>query len=128
MNSQPLPRIFSEPDHGEGRTMLRGLSTMNLWAEDLAAATRWYTELLGVEPYFTSEAAGRGSCYVEFRIGDYEHEPASASGGSPRPSWRADQPGWSSTGMSMTWRPRSTGWCRWAPSSSSRSPSRARGS
>jgi predicted enzyme related to lactoylglutathione lyase len=54
--------------------MLRGLSTMNLWAEDLAAATHWYTELLGVEPYFTSEAAGRGSGYVEFRIGDYEHE------------------------------------------------------
>jgi predicted enzyme related to lactoylglutathione lyase len=54
--------------------MLRGLSTMNLWAEDLAAATRWYSELLGVEPYFTSEAAGRGSGYVEFRIGDYEHE------------------------------------------------------
>jgi hypothetical protein len=41
--------------------MLRGISTMNLWAEDLPAATRWYTALLGVEPYFTSEAAGRGS-------------------------------------------------------------------
>jgi catechol 2,3-dioxygenase-like lactoylglutathione lyase family enzyme len=54
--------------------MLRGISTMNLWAEDMAAATRWYTELLGVEPYFTSEAARRGSGYVEFRIGDYQHE------------------------------------------------------
>jgi predicted enzyme related to lactoylglutathione lyase len=54
--------------------MLRGLSTMNLWAEDLAAATDWYSELLGVDPYFTSEAAGRGSGYAEFRIGDYEHE------------------------------------------------------
>jgi predicted enzyme related to lactoylglutathione lyase len=54
--------------------MLRGISTMNLWAEDLPAATRWYTELLGVAPYFTSEAAGRGSGYVEFRIGDYQHE------------------------------------------------------
>jgi len=54
--------------------MLRGISTMNLWAEDLPAATRWYTELLGVEPYFTSEAAGRGPGYVEFRIGDYQHE------------------------------------------------------
>jgi predicted enzyme related to lactoylglutathione lyase len=54
--------------------MLRGISTMNLWAEDLPAAARWYTELLGVEPYFTSEAAGRGSGYVEFRIGDYQHE------------------------------------------------------
>ena len=54
--------------------MLRGMSTLNLWAEDLAAATRWYSKLLGVQPYFTSEAAGRGSGYVEFRIGDYQHE------------------------------------------------------
>ncbi len=54
--------------------MLRGLSTLNLFAEDLPAATRWYTEVLGVKPYFTSEAAGRGPGYVEFRIGDYQHE------------------------------------------------------
>jgi predicted enzyme related to lactoylglutathione lyase len=54
--------------------VLRGMSTINLWAEDLSAAARWYTELLGVEPYFTSEAAGRGPGYVEFRIGDYQHE------------------------------------------------------
>jgi predicted enzyme related to lactoylglutathione lyase len=54
--------------------MLRGVSTISLWAEDLPAATRWYAELLGVEPYFTSEAAGRGPGYVEFRVGDYEHE------------------------------------------------------
>ncbi|HKA07761.1 MAG TPA: VOC family protein [Gemmataceae bacterium] len=54
--------------------MLRAMSTLNLWADDLAAATRWYTELLGVAPYFTSEAAGRGPGYVEFRIGDYQHE------------------------------------------------------
>ena len=54
--------------------MLRGMTTMNLWAEDLPAASRWYTELLGVPPYFTSEGAGRGPGYVEFRIGDYQHE------------------------------------------------------
>jgi len=54
--------------------MLRGMSTIRLGAEDLLAATRWYTELLGVEPYFTSEAAGLGPGYVEFRIGDYQHE------------------------------------------------------
>jgi predicted enzyme related to lactoylglutathione lyase len=45
-----------------------------VWADDLRAATRWYTDLLGVEPYFSSEAAGRGPGYVEFRIGDHEHE------------------------------------------------------
>ncbi len=54
--------------------MLRGMSTLNLWADDLPAATRWYAELLGMEPYFTSEAVGRGPGYVEFRVGDYEHE------------------------------------------------------
>ena len=54
--------------------MLRGISTVNLWAEDLPAATHWYTELLGVEPYFSSEAVGRGTGYVEFRIGDYQQE------------------------------------------------------
>lgn len=54
--------------------MLRGMTTLNLWAADLPAAVRWYTELLGVEPYFSSEAAGRGPGYVEFRIGDYQHE------------------------------------------------------
>jgi predicted enzyme related to lactoylglutathione lyase len=54
--------------------MLRGISTVSFWADDLPAATRWYTELLGIEPYFTSEAVGRGPGYVEFRIGDYQHE------------------------------------------------------
>lgn len=48
--------------------MLRGLTTVRFHASDLSAAKRWYTELLGVEPYF--ERPG----YVEFRIGDYRHE------------------------------------------------------
>ncbi len=48
--------------------MLRGLSTVSFWADDHAAATRWYTELLGIDPYF--ERPG----YAEFRVGDYQHE------------------------------------------------------
>lgn len=48
---------------------LRGLSTVSFWADDVEAAKRWYSELLGIEPYFE-----RGGAYVEFRIGDYEHE------------------------------------------------------
>lgn len=48
--------------------MLRGLATVNVYATDHAAATRWYAELLGIEPYY--ERPG----YNEFRIGDYEHE------------------------------------------------------
>lgn len=48
--------------------MLRGLTTINYWADDLEAARKWYTELLGIEPYFVRPA------YVEFRVGDYQHE------------------------------------------------------
>ena len=48
--------------------MLRGLTTISFWAADLAAAKKWYAELLGVEPYF--ERPG----YAEFRLGDYQHE------------------------------------------------------
>jgi catechol 2,3-dioxygenase-like lactoylglutathione lyase family enzyme len=32
--------------------MLRGLTTVNFWAADMAAAKKWYTELLGFGPYF----------------------------------------------------------------------------
>lgn len=49
--------------------MLRGFATINYFTDDLAAATSWYAEFLGVEPYF--EVPGG---YVEFRIGDYRHE------------------------------------------------------
>lgn len=56
--------------------MLRGITTVSFWADDLAAATAWYTELLGIAPYF--ERPG----YAEFRIGDYMYhlEPRNRSG------------------------------------------------
>jgi predicted enzyme related to lactoylglutathione lyase len=47
---------------------LRGMTTVSYFAQDHAAATKWYTELLGVEPYFMRPG------YVEFRLGDYQHE------------------------------------------------------
>jgi predicted enzyme related to lactoylglutathione lyase len=47
---------------------LRGISTINYFAADHAAAKKWYSEFLGVEPYF--ERPG----YAEFRLGDYQHE------------------------------------------------------
>ena len=53
--------------------MLRGLTTVNFFADDLSAARDWYTELLGVEPYFVREIEG-APAYIEFRIGDYQHE------------------------------------------------------
>ena len=53
--------------------MLRGLSTVSLFADDVAAARAWYAELLGIEAYFVRPAEGTPA-YVEFRIGDYQHE------------------------------------------------------
>ncbi len=47
---------------------LRGFTTISYWAADLEAAKRWYTDLLGIEPYFQRPG------YCEFRIGDYQHE------------------------------------------------------
>ena len=47
---------------------LRGVSTVTFFAADHAAARKWYTEFLGTETYF--ERLG----YVEFRLGDYQHE------------------------------------------------------
>ena len=54
--------------------MLRGFATINYWTDDLEAATRWYAELLDVEPYFQRPGPDGRPAYVEFRIGDYEDE------------------------------------------------------
>ncbi|MEV0202188.1 VOC family protein [Nonomuraea sp. NPDC050691] len=54
--------------------MLRGIATVNLFADDLAAARDWYTELLGVEPYFEAPGPDGGPAYVEFRVGDHQQE------------------------------------------------------
>lgn len=52
---------------------LRGLATVTLWADDVAAARAWYAGALGVEPYFQRPDA-ENPAYVEFRIGDHEDE------------------------------------------------------
>lgn len=48
--------------------VLRGVSTVRFQASDHAAAKAWYTEFLGIEPYFNRPG------YCEFRLGDYQHE------------------------------------------------------
>jgi len=53
--------------------MLRGLSTVSFFADDVVIAQAWYAELLGIEPYFVRPVQGTPA-YVEFRIGDYQHE------------------------------------------------------
>ncbi|MFC7546594.1 VOC family protein [Plantactinospora sp. GCM10030261] len=63
--------LVTPPD--EEQIMLRGLTTAVYFADDVPAAVRWYTELFGVEPYFVRPVDGPPA-YVEFRIGDYQHE------------------------------------------------------
>ncbi len=53
--------------------MLRGLTTVSFYADDVEAARDWYVTLLGIEPYFVRPVEGPPA-YVEFRIGDYQHE------------------------------------------------------
>ena len=47
---------------------LRGLSTISFFATDHEKAIKWYSDFLGIEPYFKMPG------YVEFRIGDYQNE------------------------------------------------------
>lgn len=54
-------------------SILRGLTTIVHIAADVPAATAWYAELLGVEPYF-ARPTPEEPLYVEFRIGDRQAE------------------------------------------------------
>jgi predicted enzyme related to lactoylglutathione lyase len=53
--------------------VFKGLATVNYWSDDVKAARKWYTELLGVKPYF-ERPDPENPAYIEFRIGDYLHE------------------------------------------------------
>ncbi len=53
---------------------LRGFATLNIWADDVPAAAEWYTELLGVPPYFERSGPDGRPAYIEFRVGDYQAE------------------------------------------------------
>lgn len=52
---------------------LRGFATISFFAADVRAARQWYSELLGIEAYFQRPDA-ENPAYVEFRLGDYQHE------------------------------------------------------
>jgi predicted enzyme related to lactoylglutathione lyase len=54
--------------------MLQGLTTISYWATDVTAAKDWYSELLGIEPYFNVPNTDGSLAYTEFRVGDYQHE------------------------------------------------------
>ena len=48
---------------------LRGMATVNYWADDVSAARDWYADLFGVEAYFQLPNKEEPA-YIEFRIGD----------------------------------------------------------
>jgi predicted enzyme related to lactoylglutathione lyase len=52
--------------------MLRGLATVSFYADDLRAAKEWYSAFLGIDAYYAFPKDD--PAYIEFRIGDYEHE------------------------------------------------------
>ena len=54
--------------------MLRGMCTVTYFADDVAAARRWYAELLGIDAYFVRPEQPAPPAYVEFRVGDDEDE------------------------------------------------------
>jgi predicted enzyme related to lactoylglutathione lyase len=56
-----------------GKLSLQGITTISFFAADMKAARAWYSELLGVDPYFQRPDAANPA-YIEFRIGDYQHE------------------------------------------------------
>lgn len=52
---------------------LRGMATVNYFAQDMRSARDWYAELFGVQAYFQMPSP-ENPAYVEFRIGDDEDE------------------------------------------------------
>lgn len=91
-------------------SILKGLTTMVLTADDVDAAAEWYADFLGQSPYFRQPPEGPAA-YVEFRIGpdedelgimDRSYSPEGTTAGAAR----------SRIGMSTMWRRPSPTW--WA--------------
>ncbi|MEU4338216.1 VOC family protein [Micromonospora lupini] len=83
---------------------LRGFATLNIWADDVAAATEWYAQFLGQDAYFSRPGPDGRPAYTEFRVGDYQAElgiidrryapPGAASGpGGAVMHWHVDDLG-----------------------------------
>lgn len=53
--------------------MLRGFATVSFYATDLKSAGEWYTQVLGIEPYYAVPSAD-DPAYIEFRFGDFQCE------------------------------------------------------
>src|SRR3712207_7458959 len=57
---------------------LRGITTLIYLVDDVAAATDWYTDLLGAGPFFTRPGPGGRVQYAKFAVGDSGAELAIA--------------------------------------------------
>jgi catechol 2,3-dioxygenase-like lactoylglutathione lyase family enzyme len=69
---------------------LRGISTLICLVDDVAAATDWYTELLGAGPFFTRPGPGGRVQYAKFAVGDSGASSPSPTAPRPRPArWPA---------------------------------------
>jgi len=69
---------------------LRGFATVRYSAEDVVAASAWYAEFLGAQPYFERPGPDGRPAYIEFRIGDRQAELGIVDSRFGRP---ADPPG-----------------------------------
>jgi hypothetical protein len=57
----------------ETKNTIRGMVTVSFWADDVKAAREWYSNLLGITPYF-ERPDSNNPAYVEYRFGDFQHE------------------------------------------------------
>ena len=103
--------------------MLRGLTTVSFWADDVIAARDWYADVLGIEPYFQRPEEGPPA-YIEFRIGADEDELGLIDRRYAPPIAPVILEERSSTGRSTTWRLRWPGWSSSELRSISRSPNK----
>ena len=120
-----LLRMTQEQHPRRHQKLLRGLCTVNFFAEDHVAAAKWYSELFGVPPYYDSADYGKGPGYLEFASATTNTSSASCPASSRPTRLAVRRPARSSTGTSTTSRPLWSGCWHWAPRSTLPSPSRA---
>ncbi|MGW4799333.1 VOC family protein [Nonomuraea sp. NPDC004297] len=86
--------------------MLRGLTTISFHAQDVAAARDRYAAFLGVPAYFQRPEQG-DPAYVEFRVGDYQHELGIIDTRHAPDGWSTEDRGaivyWALDDLEATW-------------------------
>ncbi len=66
--------------------MFRGFATVSFYADDLAAARDWYTELLGFPPYYAYPAPPPRRPIWSSGSATTATSSASSTAGTPRPA------------------------------------------